>query len=197
MSNIVQARVLIRGVRLLIWHHFGIHALPLTKKEGVAGNNPTEWRDTVLFDKKTRQLYLLDTYVFGCLREGAKFTKRGKGTLMKDLASTLMVGEQKLFVNRYLPEDPQMDAEEEVYIHVCGVRNPSTKARNIRYRIATQPGWEIEFTLIWDKTIISRNEMQAICIDAGRLVGLGDGRSIGNGRFEIASFEVLNEQKAA
>ncbi|MBI4783274.1 MAG: hypothetical protein HY785_18430, partial [Oscillatoriophycideae cyanobacterium NC_groundwater_1537_Pr4_S-0.65um_50_18] len=46
------------------------------------------------------------------------------------------------------------------------------------------------FLLDWDKTIVSRSEMEAVAIDAGKLVGLGDGRSIGYGRFEMQSFEV-------
>jgi hypothetical protein len=32
--------------------------------------------------------------------------------------------------------------------------------------------------VVWDKTIIDRNQMRAVLDDAGKLVGLGDGRSI-------------------
>jgi hypothetical protein len=42
--------------------------------------------------------------------------------------------------------------------------------------------------LQWDKTIVSRGEMEAVCRDAGKLVGLGDGRSIGFGRFQVLDF---------
>jgi len=47
-----------------------------------------------------------------------------------------------------------------------------------------------EFTLLWDKTIVSRGEMEAIVIDTGKLVGLGNGRSIGFGRFDVIAFDV-------
>jgi CRISPR/Cas system endoribonuclease Cas6 (RAMP superfamily) len=43
---------------------------------------------------------------------------------------------------------------------------------------------------VWDKTIIDRNQMRAVLDDAGKLVGLGDGRSIGFGRFVILSYVV-------
>jgi hypothetical protein len=33
--------------------------------------------------------------------------------------------------------------------------------------------------LLFDKTIVSRSEMEAVVIDAGKLVGLADGRSLG------------------
>ena len=62
MGNIVMARVSIKGTRPLLWHHFGPDALPLERQEkaGVAGNDPTEWRRTVLVDKEGR-LYLEPT----------------------------------------------------------------------------------------------------------------------------------------
>jgi hypothetical protein len=72
------------------------------------------------------------------------------------------------------------------------VRNPSTKARNVRYRIAAAPGWSLGFTIQWDRTIVSRSEIESVCTDAGALVGLGDGRSIGFGRFVVESFVVCN-----
>ncbi len=73
---------------------------------------------------------------------------------------------------------------------IRSVRNPSTKARNVRYRVAASAGWELSFNLLWDKTIVSTSELKAVCNDAGMLVGLADGRSIGLGRFTITSFEV-------
>ena len=86
-----------------------------------------------------------------------------------------------MLINRFVPEHPVKTSEEvndDVYIFMSIVRNSFTRNRNLRYRVAASPGWQCQFTLIWDRTIISRNEMQAIVIDAGSLVGLSDGRSI-------------------
>jgi CRISPR/Cas system endoribonuclease Cas6 (RAMP superfamily) len=60
----------------------------------------------------------------------------------------------------------------------------------VRYRIAAATGWGCDFKLTWDKTVVSRGEMEAAVIDAGRLCGIGDGRSVGFGRFEVTNFEV-------
>jgi hypothetical protein len=193
MPNLLQAAITIEGTRPLIWNHFGPEAIPLTKQEkrGVAGNDPDEWRQKVLFDPTTRQLYSLPIAIFSCLREAAKFTKKGRGTLMSDMGATLQVFNDRVLVDRYLPDEPiPTDQNEPVYLDVQSVRNPATKARNVRYRIAASPGWRAQFTIFWDKTIIDRTQMQAVLHDAGKLVGLGDGRSIGFGRFTLVSFDL-------
>ena len=198
-GNLLIAKVKIRGTRTLLLHHFGPNAIPLERKErtGAPGNNPDEWKDTVLMDSH-RQLYILPTYIFGCLREAAVFTKRGRGTLQRSVAATAQVLDETILIHdRYVPENPQYIHEGKllenmplVYVSVSGVKNPGTKGRNMRYRVATVVGWECEFCLSWDKTIISRQEMQAILLDGGRQVGLADGRGIGYGKFEIVTFAV-------
>ncbi len=194
MSNIVKATVTIKGLRPLMWHHFGPDALPLEKKEktGVAGNDPREWVKTVLMTSD-RQLYLQPSYAFGCIRDGARYTKKGKGSLQSAVSATLQIDDSRILVDRTVPDEPiPTDPEQPVYMDVRSVRNPSTKGRNVRYRIAASQGWSATFHLLWDKTIVSRNEMQAILSDAGQLVGVGDGRSIGFGRFAVEAFEVTD-----
>lgn len=196
-----QAKVKIRGTRPLQFHAFGIHALDGGRKEktGTAGNDPSEWRKTVLA-MPDGQLYITRPYIFGCLKNGGKHEKVGKGSLLPKVAATLQVcGSDKIpIIGRKLPgsidsiknEDLSTNPEDPVYLNIAGVRNPSTKARNIRYTICCCTGWELEFHIMWDVTMISENSMEAICISAGSFEGLGDGRSIGNGRFEILSFEL-------
>lgn len=204
MSNIVTAKVTIKGTRPLFWHRFGPDALPLEKQEktGVAGHDPEEWRKTVLVTKDG-QLYLEPTYVFGSMKEGAKYTKKGRSTLMVPVVATLQVAPDRILVDRHFPgfpngnsfdpstaEPPERDQDMPVYLDVRMVRNPSTRARNVRYRVAACLGWSASFELMWDKTIVSRPEMETILIDAGRLVGVGNGRAIGMGRFVIERFDV-------
>lgn len=155
----------------------------------MAGNNPAEWIKTVLMTPK-RQLYVPPTYAFGMLRDAAKHTKKGKGSIQASVAATLQVVDDCVLVDRFVPDPPEADPSQPVYIHVSSVRNPATKARNVRYRIAAAPGWSLAFSIQWDKTIVSRSELESVCNDAGALVGLGDGRSIGMGRFTVQSFEV-------
>lgn len=194
ISNILKARVSICGIRPLLWHCFGPDALPLEKQEkaGVAGNNPEEWRKTFSATKEG-QLYLDPSYVFACIRDGAKYTKRGRGSIQSLVGATLQVVDDRILVDRFLPENIEAlvnQIDEPVYLDVRSVRNPATKARNVRYRVAASPDWNAAFTIQWDKTIVSRNELQASAIDAGKLSGLGDGRAIGFGRFEVVSFDI-------
>jgi hypothetical protein len=206
MSNIVRALVKIKGVRPLLQHRFGPDALPLEKQErtGVAGNDPEEWRKTAMVTKDG-QLYLEPTYVFATIRDGAKYTKKGKGSIQTVVAATLQVLDNEILIDRYLPgfpnghafdiakaEPPARDKTAPVYLDVMSVRNPSTKGRNVRYRLAASPGWSTSFTILFDKTIVDRNSMQAVLNDAGVLVGIADGRSIGFGRFTVESFEELD-----
>ena len=204
MSNIVKAKVQIVGTRPLLQHQFTPAALPLEKQEktGVAGNDPTEWRRTCIVDK-TGQLFLDPSYIFATVREGGRSIKRGRGSIFKLVASTLIVTDNKVMIDRFYPGFPcdepfdvesvepcSNDQDEPVYIDVRGVVNPSTKGRNVRYRLACSPGWRITFNIMWDKTVVSRNEIESCVIEAGRLVGLANGRAIGMGRFEIESFTV-------
>lgn len=197
MSNILTANVSIKGIKPLLWHAFGPDAIPLEKQErtGVAGNDPEEWRKTVLMTGE-RQLYVEPTYIFGCLRDGAKHVKKGRGSIQALVAATLQIVDDRILFDRFLPTEDELtrDSSQPVYLDVRSVKNPVTKGRNVRYRIAAAKGWTLTATIQWDKTIVSRHEMESACIDAGRLVGLGDGRAIGFGRFELVSFEIDNAQ---
>lgn len=197
MANIIRASVSLEGIRPLIQHAFGEHAIPLekTEKTGVAGNDPEEWKRTCMVTPDGF-LYVRDVNIFGLIRDAAKHTRKGKGSLQSSVAATLQVEESVIKLNRKVPEsgEPTRDRSAEVYIDVCGVRNPSTKGRNVRYRLASSAGWKMTFTLLWDKTIVNRDQMRAILNDAGTLVGLGDGRSIGFGRFQVAEFKVVDAE---
>lgn len=207
MGNIITAAVTVKGTRPLLQHHFGPDALPLEKQErtGVAGNDPEEWRRTCLVTKDG-QLYVPPTYIFATLRDGARYTKKGKGSIQKSVVATLQVTSDRILIDRHFPgfpnghsfdastvQPPPNDPELPVYMDIQSVRNPSTKARNIRYRVAASTGWTCSFDLLWDKTIVSRGEIESVVIDAGKLCGLADGRSVGMGRFVVEKFQVSQE----
>ncbi|HEY9630547.1 MAG TPA: hypothetical protein V6C84_24895 [Coleofasciculaceae cyanobacterium] len=199
MGNLLQATVSIQGTRPLLFNH--LHPSPefgqRQERSGTAGNDPTEWQRSVLAMPETRQLYLLPSYIFGCLRDAGRFTKRNRGNLVSAIASTLTLSERRILLDRYLPETPQFyseDADAPTYVFMSITGGMSKKgAKNVRYRVAVSSGWRCQFLLDWDKTIVSRSELEAVAIDAGKLVGLGDGRSIGYGRFEMLQFEVTQE----
>ena len=205
MGSTITARVKIRGVRPLFWHKFGPDAIPLEKGErtGVSGNDPQEWRRTVLVNSNG-QLYVEPTYLFATIVGGSKYTKKGRGSIQGSVSATLQIVDNRVLIDRFFPgcpgefnvakaDPPPTDSELPVYLDIRGVRNPATKGRNVRYRVAASPDWTCEFSLMWDKTIVSRGEMEASLIDAGKLVGLGNGRAIGMGRFTVERFEIVEE----
>jgi hypothetical protein len=194
MSNILTAQLTLLGTRPLLWHSFGMDAIPLTKQErtGVAGNDPEEWRKSVLATPDGR-LYLPDSYVFGSLRDGAIYTRKGRGTLQSALIATLIVlTDRAPLADRLLPDPISTDPSQPIYLDIRSVKNPATKGRNVRYRVAASPGWRVRVTVQWDRTVLSRGELEAIAHDAGRLVGIGSGRKIGLGRFSVASFTITD-----
>ena len=204
--SILAAKVSIKGVKTLAIHHFGADSLPLEKQEksGVAGNDPEEWKRSVLLTKN-RELFLPPTYFFGTIKEGGRHVKKGRGSILYDIAATLQVKDDFVKVcydNQpiVLPDDPLVidaysvptDELPSAYVERIGVRNPSTKARNIRYRVAVKSGWDMTFSILWDVTVVSRIQMRQAIELAGTLVGIADGRtSIGYGRFVVTDWEVF------
>ncbi|PEG16424.1 hypothetical protein COO04_09270 [Bacillus toyonensis] len=194
--SIICANVKILGTRPLLFNRFTEDAIPITKQEkcGVPGNNPEEWKKTFQATQQG-QLYLDPIYIFSCLRAGGKFISKGRGTLEPEVASTLQVLDNKIFINRFLPPINKLtrDDKSDVYIDVRPVSRRGVK--NIRYRLAISSGWETEFSIIWEGTLISREQMRAICQDAGAYAGLGDARKVGFGRFHVTDFNII-QQKA-
>lgn len=192
----LTASVTIESTRPLLWHVFTSEAIPLNGKRertGVAGNDPDEWKRTVLINPE-RQLYLPPTAIFGCLRDAARFTRKGRGSIQPALVATLQVLDERVLIDRFLSDEPlPIDEEAPVFLHISSVKNPATRARNIRYRVVASSGWQATNRLTWDATLVSRNELQAVVIDAGRFVGIGSGRQIGYGRFAVTSFAVADE----
>lgn len=192
------AKVTIRGIKPFLFNAFSEKNLPLSgrqEKKGVTGNNPEEWKDSVLMNDK-RQLYIPDNYLFAPIKEGAKYIKEGRGSIQKKVTASLQVIEpQVLIKDRFVPEEDKLttNSTEKVYLHICSVRNPTTKGRNIRYRIACAPDWEASFTITWDGTLVTASKMNECLIDGGRLAGIGDGRAIGFGRFEVDNFALVEE----
>lgn len=192
-----KAVVTIRGTRPYWFHALPLDAIGGKRKErtGSAGNDPEEWRKTFRADKDG-QLYIPPEQIFACLRAAGRHTKAGRGTITKKVAATLQIVDKRILMDRSMPNngsDPELNALDDlVYIDCRAVRNPATKGSNIRYRIACSEGWEAAFTILFDKTIVSEGEMHQVCLDSGILEGLGDGRSIGMGRFEVLSFEAAD-----
>lgn len=191
-----RAEIKISGyMKPFLYHAFPLSALSPDKVQGgTPGNDPTEWRLTVLH--KGRRLFVPGEYIFSSLGEGAKYVKLGRGTIQKKLLSSLMIEGENFFVeNRELPENlddlPNHDPDkDDVYIDVRSVKNPNTKGRNVRYRVSMAPGWELSFSALWDPRHVSEGQFEQALYASGAYCGLGDGRIRGFGRFKVDSIEL-------
>lgn len=189
----LSSRIKIRGTRPLLYNNMRLDAIsPVrTERSGVPGNNPDEWKTTFLATSNG-QLYLKPDYLFSSIRAGAKHTRKGLGTLEPMVSATLQIVDDIILLNRQIPiDDIDDDPMKAVYIDVRPVTR--NKVKNIRYRLAVGQGWEAEFQIAWESTLISREQMISICNDAGLFAGVGDGRKLGYGRYEICSFIIEEE----
>src|SRR5215475_11219825 len=183
----LEAYVQIIGTRPLLFNRFGPDSIPLVKAErtGVAGNDPEEWTRRTCWNEH-RQLYLEAPAVFASIRDGGIYTKKGRGSIQPLIVATLQVIESLILIDRFLPEGSvPKDPCAPVYLDARGDR------------LAEAPGWTAMFHLTWDKTVLNRRQLHAACIDAGRYAGIGDGRKIGFGRYDVAKFEVMNDAQEA
>jgi len=193
MSTFKRANLVLEGIRPMLINAFFVDALSTKKKEktGSAGNDPEEWKRTIHVRTSDNQLYLPENYFYSCFCYGAKHIKSGRGSIQPKMASTLLINEDKIFLNRFVPDDWGLtqDSEEPVYLDVRGVKNPTTRGKNARYRVALRKDWSCSLSICWDSSIISIGEMESSILHAGAYVGLGDGRNIGFGRFAVSCFE--------
>lgn len=192
--------VKIIGVKSFLFHKFNIEVLQqLSKvKTGSAGNDPEEWKTS--FFHNDGKLYIPSSYINSALKNGSVNTKAGRGTLQKSWISAVQVEEETIYFNREIfpnweettIEEAPKDSTNPVYVDIRMVANPNTKGRNVRYRLALSPGWELNFHLIIDDEILSMAQVKKVIQDTGKLQGIADGRTLGYGRFELDEFEIMD-----
>ncbi len=198
----LQAHVKIKGVKPILFNRFNIEKITDTSriKSGTKGSDTEEWRQS-FFDQDGK-LYMPDSYIQACLKNGSVYTKVGRGTLKKTWISAVNIMDEKIFLNRSMPKDWEeistkdfpMDTSVPVFLDIRMVVNPNTKGRNIRYRIGCSTGWECSFNLLIDNTLLSKDQASKVIEDAGRLEGLADGRTLGYGRYEILEIKYKKVQ---
>lgn len=200
------ATVNVIGTRPLLFHSFNVESVTSISKvkEGSAGNNPNEWKKT--FFEKGNQLYLPGTYWSSVLKDGSRHTKAGRGSIQKSFVSCMIVKTDISLLNRYIcdgwqemsSEQMTKDASQPVYLDIRGVMNPNSKGRNVRYRIACSEGWKCQFSFSFDDTIVSTAQVKKIVEDSGKMSGIGDGRTLGYGRFrcEEITFETEKDSNS-
>lgn len=186
------------GTSPFLYHKFNIENISNKSrpKSGSAGDNPEEWKTSVWCEGK--KLYIPGNYLFSSIQAGGKYVKAGRGNISNRLAGCMRVVTEKFYLNVELPEDIEelstenftRDSSRRCYLDIRSVKNPMTKGRNVRYRVALSPGWGTSVEVEWDDTIISKDDMKRAIECAGKFSGVGDGRGIGLGRFDVANIKI-------
>lgn len=191
-----EIKILIRGTKPIMFHRFNLENLTdQTKpKVGSAGNNPEEWKKS--FYHVDGKLFFPSDCVFSTLKNGAVYTKAGRGTLKNTWVAAIEIKENQVFLDREMFENWENLSIDEVpkgpldpvYVDVRMVANPNTKGRNVRYRVACAPGWQMQFTLMADLSLLSMQQIEKIVNDTGKMQGFGEARTLGYGRYEVLEF---------
>ena len=190
--------VKVKGKRPLLFHAFKVEAISNTSKvkSGSAGNDPEEWKNSVL--EMNGQLFLPSSYWQSCMKAACAYTKAGRGSIQKSFIGCTGILTEQSLIDRHLPKgwekldikDAPKDASLPVYIDIRGVTNPNSKGKNIRYRVACSPGWTTEYSFYFDDKILSQSQIRKVIEDAGKMVGVGSARTLGYGRFSVEDCQI-------
>ncbi len=190
-DTIQQAQVVIRGTEPLLWQPDEPHAsLSYERPE------PDAHRHTILVDETTQQLFFSPLVITACAREAARTVNRAQRPQMIALAESLSVQEERLIIERSVPESPIPDSLRRVSRLAESTPRKATRAGDDR--VAAQE-WHMRFRIQWDQTIANYHEVWALLDYIGKLTGVGSERRLGYGRFRVHAFsiEVVNRPATA
>jgi hypothetical protein len=147
-----------------------------------------EWKHTAIYRPDTGQLYLNGSYFYATILNGAR---RLSDNIAKAIPGNLSINPPEILLDRYLPlpygeASPSDNPKDDVYILTRKVRSVRTGLIIERYRLACSPGWKCTIGIEYTDNLDKQGLLTSLDI-AGREVGIGDGRTIGYGRFRIVN----------
>lgn len=141
----------------------------------------SEWEIGLYFDEVTGP-FLPTANLRGVLVEGAKFSKMGanvkRATIVESDQATLVYDGPRTLAGMW-----DSGKFRDIRAVVVG------GARVMRCRPTFRPPWSIEFSLLFDAEVITREQLITAAETGGRLVGLGDFRPANGGPFGRFSVE--------
>jgi len=175
-------RVEIKGKSPLLMHKF-----PMEKIEALEKKTPEEQAEIAAYrDADTKILFIPGLCVQRALVNGALFGKgKGRASLQKPVAACVMIGPASLFLGT-----------KEYVVDSRPVVMPTTKGRVMRHRPRLDV-WECAFTLEYDDTLLTEEQMRKMVDDTGQRVGLLDFRPACKGpfgRFMVTSWKPENNK---
>ena len=160
--------VTLKGTSALLMHRF-----PLEPIEAIDKKPKEEQAEIAAYrDPDTTDLYIPGVNVQRSLIAAAIYSKgKGRASLQKPVAACVMVAPERIPLG---VSDYTIDSRPVVI--------PSTKGRIVRHRPRLDD-WEITFTIEWDETLLTEEQVRRVVDDAGSRVGLLDFRPERKGPF--------------
>jgi len=192
----------IQGLKPFLYNKFNIESVTsLTKvKTGKVGDDPESWKSS--FFHNGSDLYVPGNYLFSALKKAAVFTKSGRGSIQNAWVSGVNIEDELIYFNRKIFDDWEnmtlkdvtKDSSNPVYVDIRTVVNPTTKGKNVRYRLGLSAGWKLSFSILLDDTLVSVDHARKVIEDCGKFVGLSDARTLGFGRFIVNEFKAKDSK---
>jgi hypothetical protein len=151
-----------------------MHAFPLVPIEALEKKTPQQQAEIAAYrDPDTGLLYVPALNVQRCFVAGATFSKgKGRSSLQKLVAACVLVG----------PEERLSLGTKEFVVDSRPVVVPATKGRVMRHRPKLET-WAVTFTVDYDETLLTEQQMRRVIDDSGSRVGLLDFRPERKGPF--------------
>jgi hypothetical protein len=142
---------------------------------------------TLHFDETTQEVYFSPLVMTACAREATRTVNRKQRPQMIALAESLSVLQERLIIERSVPETPTDDSRAIAYrLAESTLRSASS---NKRAYVAAEE-WHIIFRIQWDETIANYHDVRALLDYIGKWIGIGNGRMSGYGRFRVHTFSI-------
>lgn len=170
--------VTIKGISPLLMHRY-----PLEPIEAIEKKLPEEQARLALYEQDGNA-FVPGVNIQRALVAGATFSKgKGRASLQKSAAAALFVNESQVLLNGA-----------KWVIDARPVSIPATKGRVVRYRPRFDE-WELRFTITFDETLLTEQQVRRIVDDTGSRVGLLDFRPERKGpfgRFMVTNWRPVN-----
>jgi hypothetical protein len=159
-----------------------MHALPQVHEEKIRDTgkeyDPKEEVEKSLYRDKEGKIYFPSRWIKGCLESAAKGVKKGRVNLKSKIIQAVSIHPSQIYPIKL--SDYEIDQQ---YVRLMG--------RNLILRSRPKfDEWEIDFEIHHDEEIIGAADIKKLLERGGKFIGIGDGRKIGYGRFEIEEFKV-------
>jgi hypothetical protein len=150
-----------------------MHAFPLVPIEALEKKPIAEQAELAAYrDPDTRELYVPGVNIQRGLVAAASYSKgKGRGSLQKVVAACVLVSPERLLLGTHT-----------YTIDSRPVIIPATKGRILRHRPRLD-AWSLTFTVEWDDTLLTAQQMRRIVDDLGTRVGICDYRPEKKGPF--------------